>query len=164
MGKYVIPREQGRQSLLSAFRECGLGDGPANQLEREIYEYVQEYCNGRNIFGAREIGVNYETRINTIIYNLCPDMNGGQRELLDNLPDMRQLARMAPSDMNPSKNSEQREYINIKMGVQVEKKYSYEYTCPKCKNNEAEVYVYQARSPDEPATVSVKCTYCGKFI
>lgn len=172
-----LPPQRLRQQQL--IRECcetspKWADIPA-ETQDSIVRKIERDCFGRTIETCKKDGIDrlftekkFCERYSLECYRIASNLDVGvvlHDYLLDKIckgdvnPDY--ITSLSNSELCPPANQAERDEIERRRAVVLERKISYMYTCSKCKKNETTYYKYQARSADEDETQSIKCIRCG---
>ena len=70
------------------------------------------------------------------------------------------IPSMSSMELNPAASEAERNEIELRSTIQLNRKVSSMYTCKNCRGKQTYVHAYQGRSGDEPQTLSIQCVIC----
>jgi len=144
--------------------ECSCLKYTLEKLSILEHNYNEKYFVNNKIFINEYSAVYYK-----IISNIDKVSSVSSCELIAKISDfylneparIDDLPYMTSAELSPNKNDELRKIVYIRQNIQIDKKFSQNYTCPRCKLKKAVYTETQRRSADEAADIRLECTGCG---
>ena len=140
------------------------------KIELSIYNYVNKFCEKKNIVTDWNNSLYKKTYISKCMYiykNICPDQFVKNDYLLNKIIENKinplNIADIKYYNLYPQKWKDMKHFINrinsniFKNDYQI----SNNMKCGRCKKKKCYFYNLQTRSADEPMTTFVTCINCG---
>ena len=165
--KKVENPEQFRQNIINKLNIYFNNEKYSSNLEKGIYNWTIKECNNRKIIKKWDnpyfIQI-YIDRTRTIYINLKKNSNLIEQVLNEEIKS-HEIAFMTHQEIEPKRwellinNKALRDKAKFEEKLEAN---TDTFTCKKCKSNKCYVYSMQVRSADEPETLYITCTNCGK--
>lgn len=169
-GSFIMDEEQSTftQRRVSAKRALGkcLGRKLAGKIERAIYQYAEEYCDGSGL-GEEQLFSIYCDKVDDLVYNFSQetdDIARHKKHLANGKLDCCKLPYLSPQELQPAIWAKPIARIILTEQRRNETPAMVLKPCKICGCDRHHCHQIQLRSADEAMTQFQKCADCGNVV